>query len=79
MKHRGLMFFIMYCASACVSLSQFKIVPLLGQISEMLSITPAETSWLMSVFTVAGIILALPAGGLVAKYGPKSWLSSQPE
>lgn len=71
MKHRGLMFFIMYCASACVSLSQFKIVPLLGQISEMLSITPAETSWLMSVFTAAGIILALPAGGLVAKYGPK--------
>ncbi|WP_251213163.1 MFS transporter [Adlercreutzia murintestinalis] len=71
MKHRGLMFFIMYCASMCVSLSQFKIIPLLGQISEMLGITYAETSWLMSVFTVAGIILAIPAGGLVAKYGPK--------
>ncbi len=76
MKHRGLMFFIMYCASACVSFSQFKIVPLLGQISEMLSITPAETSWLMSVFTVAGIILALPAGGLVAKYGPKKVMTA---
>lgn len=71
MPHRGLMFFILYCASACMSLSQFKIVPLLGQLTESLGITYAETSWMMSVFTVAAIVLAIPIGGIVTKVGPK--------
>lgn len=65
------MFFILYCASMCVSLSQFKIVPILGQITETLGVSSADISWLMSVFTVAGIILAIPAGGLISKFGPK--------
>lgn len=65
------MFFILYCASMCVSLSQFKIVPILGQITETVGVSSADVSWLMSVFTVAGIILAIPAGGLIAKFGPK--------
>lgn len=71
MKHRGLMFFIMYCTAMCVSISQFKIVPLLGEIAQNAGITMAETSWLMSVFTIAGIVLAIPAGGLIAKFGPR--------
>lgn len=65
------MFFILYCASMCVSLSQFKIVPILGQITETVGVSSADVSWLMSVFTVAGIILAIPAGGLISKFGPK--------
>jgi predicted MFS family arabinose efflux permease len=71
MKNKGLMFVVMYLAAVCVSLSQLKIVPILGPIAMSLQITYAQTSWLMSVFTVAGIILAVPAGGLVARFGPK--------
>lgn len=71
MKHRGLMFLIMYCVATCVSLSQFKVIPILGMVTESVGVSPADISWLMSVFTVAGIILAIPAGGLIAKFGPK--------
>ena len=69
------MFAILYCASMCVSLSQCKIVPILGQITETVGVSSADVSWLMSVFTVAGIILAIPAGGLIAKFGPKKVVS----
>lgn len=71
MKNRGLMFTIMYICAVFASISQLKIVPILGLIGETLMIDLGQISWLMSVFTVAGIILAIPAGGLVGKFGPK--------
>ena len=71
MRNKGLMFAIMYACSTFASISQLKIVPVMGQIAESLSITYAEISWLMSIFTIAGIVLAIPAGGLVGKFGPK--------
>ena len=71
MKNRSLMFFVMYFCAATLALSQFKIVPILGPITVHLGIAYEQVSWLMSVFTVAGIVLAIPAGGLIAKYGPK--------
>ncbi len=71
MKNRYLMFFVMYFCAAALALSQFKIVPILGPITEGLGIAFEQVSWLMSVFTVAAIVLAIPAGGLIAKFGPK--------
>lgn len=71
MKHRGLMFAIMYVCAVFCSISQLKIVPILGLIGESLAIDLGQIGWLMSVFTIAGIILAIPAGGLVGKFGPK--------
>lgn len=71
MKNRGLMFLIMYCCAVFASVSQLKIVPLLGVLGASLAIDLGQISWLMSVFTVAGIILAVPAGGLVGRFGPK--------
>lgn len=71
MKHRGLMFTIMYICAVFCSISQLKIVPILGLIGESLAIDLGQIGWLMSVFTIAGIILAIPAGGLVGKFGPK--------
>lgn len=65
------MFAIIYCAAICISVSQLKIVPILDVVVASLGISYAEVSWLMSVFTFAGIILALPAGGLIARFGPK--------
>lgn len=76
MKARnGLMFVIMYLAATSVSFSQIKIAPVLDLICASCGVTYAETSWLMSVFTIAGIVLAIPAGGLIAKYGPKKIFS----
>jgi predicted MFS family arabinose efflux permease len=65
------MFAIMYLCSVFASISQLKIVPILGPITTMLDISYAQISWMMSVFTIAGIVLAIPAGGLVGKFGPK--------
>lgn len=72
MKARNLaMFVILYLAATCVSISQIKIVPVLEPLCTSLGVTYASTSWLMSVFTVAGIVLAIPAGSMIAKFGPK--------
>ena len=71
MKHKGLMFVIMYLCAVFASVTQLKIVPLLGLLGANLSIDMGQISWLMSVFTVAGIILAIPAGALVGRFGPK--------
>lgn len=65
------MFAIMYICAVFCSISQLKIVPILGLIGESLAIDLGQIGWLMSVFTIAGIILAIPAGGLVGKFGPK--------
>ena len=43
-KNRGLMFLVMYCATACVFLNQFKVVPLMPTLMEMLGVTSAEAS-----------------------------------
>lgn len=71
MKNRGLLFIIIYLSALCVSLSQLKIVPLLGDIAGTLGISFTQTSWLMSIFTLAGIILAIPGASILGKFGPK--------
>lgn len=71
MKRRGLMFTVLFLSAICISLSQLKVVPILGALSMTMGISIAETSWLMSVFTIAGIVLAIPGGALVGKLGPK--------
>ena len=38
------MFLVMYCATACVFLNQFKVVPLMPTLMEMLGVTSAEAS-----------------------------------
>ena len=71
MKNRGLMFLILFLSAISISLSQLKVVPILGDLSVSMGISIADTSWLMSVFTIAGIVLAIPGGALVSKLGPK--------
>lgn len=65
------MFAIMYICAFFCSVSQLKIVPLLSLIGENLAIDLGQIGWLMSVFTIAGIALAIPAGGLTGRFGPK--------
>ncbi|MGV8083014.1 MAG: CynX/NimT family MFS transporter [Coriobacteriia bacterium] len=53
---------------------QFKVPTIMGNIMDQFSMSAAAASWLMSIFTFAGIILALPTGALAKKYGPKNML-----
>lgn len=70
-KNRGLMFLIVYLAAATVSLSQLKVIPIMGDIAQSMGIAVSNVSWLMSVFTVAGIVLAIPGAAILQKTGPK--------
>lgn len=56
---------------ASVSLHQFKVPMVMGDVAAQVGMSPGSAPWLMSIFTVAGIFLAIPTGGLVAKVGAK--------
>jgi predicted MFS family arabinose efflux permease len=74
MKNKWGLFIILYISAFAVSASQLKFVPLLGNLAASMNISLTQTSLLMSVFTIAGIILAIPGGALLAKIGPKKLL-----
>ena len=53
---------------------QFKVPVVMGDVMVKMSMDPGSASWLMSIFTFVGIILALPTGALAKKFGPKTML-----
>ena len=53
---------------------QFKVPVVMGDIMTNMNMDAGSASWLMSVFTFVGIILALPTGALAKKFGPKTML-----
>ena len=71
---KWLMFFILLFCGITVSLSQLKISPLMGEVAAMLNVNETQAALLMSLFTVAGIILSIPGAALMAKTGNKNML-----
>ncbi|GEA15200.1 MFS transporter [Moorella sp. E308F] len=61
-----------YLAGVAVALNQFKVPPVMQVLMESLQADMATAGWLMSVFCIAGVILALPAAFLLAGLGPKN-------
>ena len=53
---------------------QFKVPVVMGDIMTNMNMDTNSASWLMSIFTFAGIVLALPTGALAKKIGPKNVL-----
>jgi len=53
------------------ALAQFKVVPNMGEIVGFLGIRPGQIPFMMSLFTVFGIFLSIPTGGLIQRFGPK--------
>ncbi|AYD40464.1 MFS transporter [Clostridium fermenticellae] len=64
-------FIVLYLGAVVLSMSQLKIVPISSEISMDLGISATQTSLLMSVFTFSALFLAIPAGGLISKFGAK--------
>ncbi|WP_213950913.1 MFS transporter [Tepidanaerobacter syntrophicus] len=73
-RSKHLMFLVLYIAAMTVSLSQQKIPPIMDIVANSLNITIAQASWLMSAFTLAGIVLAIPGAAIMNKIGPKNLL-----
>ena len=55
--------------------NMFKVAPLMPVLLQSnMGFDPSNIGWLMSMFSVIGIILAFPAGMLINKIGPKATL-----
>lgn len=55
----------------CAACAQYKASTLLGVLASRFALDAAGSSWIMSVFTLAGIFFALPAGGMTQRFGFK--------
>lgn len=53
---------------------QYKVPVVMGDIMAKMDMDASSASWLMSIFTFVGIVLALPTGALAKKFGPKTML-----
>ncbi|MEI5992491.1 MFS transporter [Candidatus Enterococcus mansonii] len=73
-RNRWVKFLLLYFGGVIVSLSQLKLVPIQNELAQELGMSLSLVSWLMSIFTVSGIFLAIPGGALVTKFGPKKLL-----
>jgi predicted MFS family arabinose efflux permease len=62
---------IVFCAGVTFSIGNFKVAPAMVDIIEEMDANIALGGWLMSMSGLAGIILALPAGAIMIKTGPK--------
>ncbi|HWR06673.1 MAG TPA: MFS transporter [Sporomusa sp.] len=63
---------MVYLASVIVILNQFKVPPLMGVLMQQFQVNATVGGFLMSVFALTGIIMALPAAVLLSRFGPRS-------
>lgn len=62
---------VVFLASVAAPLNQFKVPPLMPVLMETFRLNLSQAGMLMSVFAFTGLILALPAGIIMQKLGPK--------
>ncbi|NLC26358.1 MAG: MFS transporter [Fastidiosipila sp.] len=74
MNNKWVRFIVLYLSALTVGLGNMKIIPFLGDIATNANVSMPTVVWLMSVFNLAGVILALPGAGILAKLGPKKLL-----
>lgn len=67
LSNKWFKFLVVYLSATALALSQLKISPI--QMSMDLSVE--KFGWLMSVFTISALFLALPGGSMISKYGAK--------
>ncbi len=62
---------VVFLASVAAPLNQFKVPPLMPVLMAAFRLNLSQAGMLMSVFAFTGLILALPAGIIMQKLGPK--------
>lgn len=62
---------VLLFAGVAVTLIQYKTPTIMTSIMERFAMSASTASWLMSVFAIASIFLALPAGALAQRFGAK--------
>jgi MFS family permease len=62
---------VVYLASVAAPLSQYKVPPILPILMQAFQLNLTQAGTLMSVFAVTGFLLALPAGIILQRLGPR--------
>ena len=75
-KHRSwvVIAVVLLLFGTAIAAVQYKVPVVMGDIMENMNMDAGSASWLMSIFTFVGIVLALPTGALAKKFGPKTML-----
>ena len=73
-KNPWVRFLILQCCAVTVSVSQLKVSAVMEQVAQGFSISMGAAAGLMSFFTVAGIVLAIPGAALMERMGAKRLL-----
>jgi predicted MFS family arabinose efflux permease len=71
-RYAWVILFVVFLASAAAPLNQNKVPPLMPVLMESLEISLSQAGLLMSIFSITGFILALPAGIILQKLGAKT-------
>lgn len=74
-KNPWFRFLILQCCAVTVSVSQLKVSAVMEQVAQGFSISMGAAAGLMSFFTVAGIVLAIPGAAFWRKRPeiPAAW------
>lgn len=59
-----------------IATTQYKVPVIMANLMEQFNMDADGASWLMSIFTFVGIVLALPTGILAKRFGPKAMLGA---
>lgn len=62
---------VLLLAGTSIAIVQYKVPTILGDIMVLFAMSASEASWLMSIFTLVGVFIAIPTGGLAQRFGPK--------
>ena len=62
---------VLFLVATSVTMCQYKIPTIMVDIMGRFQISAGVASWLMSIFTFVGIIVAIPTGFLAKRIGPK--------
>ena len=73
-NNKWLMFLILLISAITVGVSQLKIAAVMQAVASALNVSTTQAALLMSVFTIAGIVLAIPGAAIQDKMGPKNLL-----
>ncbi len=57
-----------------IATTQYKVPVIMGDLMAQFDMNVDSASWLMSIFTFVGIVLAIPTGILAKKFGPRNVL-----
>jgi predicted MFS family arabinose efflux permease len=62
---------VVFLASVAAPLNQFKVPPVMPILIKAFNMNIASAGWLMSIFAITGFLLAIPAGFIMLRFGPK--------